>query len=87
MIFYTKVQGIPCQCQVTLLSVSKPPARYGTGAGDVSPPESMELEIRLLDSRGFQAHWLEKKMTQEDKTRLQKEFLLERDAEAYSYAH
>lgn len=87
MIFNTKVQGIPCQCQVTLLSMYKPAVRYGSGAGDVTPPENTELEIRLLDSRGFQAHWLEKKMTPEDKARLQKEFFLERDAEAYSYAH
>lgn len=87
MIFDTKVQGIPCQCQVTLLSMHKPSVRYGTGAGDVSPPEHMEMEIRLLDSRGFQAHWLEKKMTPEDRARLQEEFFIERDAEIYTCSH
>lgn len=86
MIFNTKVQGIPCQCQVTY-TAGLPAVRYGTGAGDIHPPELPELEIQVLDRSGKPAPWLSQKLTPDDVSRLQEEFFLERDAEAYSYAH
>lgn len=87
MIFNTKVQGIPCQCQVTYFKPGVAMQRYGTGAGDVHPPELPEIEMKLLDRRGHPAPWLQKKLTEEERKRLEREFYLERDAEAYEYSH
>lgn len=87
MIFNTQVHGIPCQCQVLLFSKGSPLRRYGTGAGDVHPPELPDLEIEILDSKGKAAPWLEAKLTPQDRARLEKEFHLERDAEAYEASH
>ena len=87
MIFNTTVQGIPCQCQVTMIGKNIPMKRYGSGAGDVHPPEHQEMEIALLDRQGKPADWLEKKLTVSERDRLKKEFFLERDAEMYAYSH
>ena len=45
------------------------------------------MRFQLLDKNGFPASWLQKLMTESDVNSLMEEFFLERDAEAYSYAH
>lgn len=83
MIFDTRVQGIPCLCEVTHY-VPYIPAKL-TGHPDTwMPPEDGEFEFRIRDRKGNLAPWLETKLTQADKERLWEEFLIERRAEEYA---
>lgn len=70
MIFQTRVNNIPCQCQVLEYSPAVPMHVYGTGMGDAHPPESAEFDFAILDSRGRKAPWLEKYLTPADTSRL-----------------
>lgn len=58
MIFTTKINGIPCLCQVTIYQAPE--------------PETVEYEI--LDRRGCPAPWLAQRMTQDDDYRLMDEY-------------
>ena len=87
MIFETKIQGIPCKCQVLWITKGMSAVLYGSGAGDIHPPELPEFEFRVLDRKGYKAPWLERKMTEADNERLQEEFFLEKALEEYEYWH
>lgn len=73
--FETKIQGIPCICQVTRYSPAIPMKVYGSGFGDCHPPEPGEFEYSLLDRKGYPAGWLENKVEEKDEIRLKTEFL------------
>ncbi|MGQ0335716.1 hypothetical protein [Halomonas elongata] len=77
MTFHTHIAGIPCLCEVTHYCASLPMLITGTGFGDAEPPEPEEFEYRILDRRGRLAEWLERKVTQEDETRLLAEYRAE----------
>ena len=74
MLFDTRINGIPCQCEVTGYSPGRPMKIYGTGFGDAHPPEYPEFEFNILDRKGYKANWLQAKMTRDDKSRLQDEY-------------
>ena len=63
MIFPTRINGIPCQCEVLTCRKAVPIRIWGSGRGDCDPPEPEEFEFQLLDRKGYPAPWLEKKLT------------------------
>ena len=83
MIFNTKVAGIPCQCKVTNYTPPIPMMVYGPGMADADPPEDSEFDFTLLDSKGYPAPWLEKKLTPQDVERLEEEHVIELKAQEY----
>ena len=56
MIFPTRVNGIPCQCEVTHFEPALP-------GSFTEPPQPGEFEFRLLDRRGYTARWLDAHVT------------------------
>lgn len=77
MIFETRVNGIPCQCEVT----SYTPAYAGVLSGpyeDAEEPLPAEWEFKILDRKGRPAPWLEKYITEKEIDRLFDEFQVAR---------
>lgn len=68
MIFPTRINGIPCQCEVTVFS-----APYEGSAS--LPPDPGEFEFRILDRQGYRAKWLEVHVNTMVSDRLYREFL------------
>jgi hypothetical protein len=71
--FETTVAGIPCGVVVTDYVAARPWKQHtfaGAGPGDCDPPEYEDVEWRLVDSKGYPAAWLEKKMNDNDVTRI-----------------
>lgn len=85
MIFDTQVGGIPCKCEVNHYSPHKLMRSYGTDPMNCDPPEPVKFEFSLLDSKGYAAKWLEKKLTDQDEERLLEEFQITRLGERYGY--
>ncbi len=71
----TRIQGIPCQIEVTYYAAATPMRITGTGYGDADPPEPEEFEFTVLDRRGRPAPWLARKLTEADSDRLLAEYL------------
>mgnify|MGYP003609651993 FL=1 len=69
----TRISGIPCQIEVTSYYPATPMKWFRNG--DCAPPEDEEIEFRVLDRKGYPAPWLEKKMNEEDRIRIEKELL------------
>ena len=72
--FETTIAGIPCGIKVTAYSPGKPWRQHtfkGAGPGDCDPPEPAECEFLVLDRKGYEAPWLEKKMTHADVERIE----------------
>ncbi len=83
MIFDTRVNGIPCQCNVTFYSPAVPMRITGSGQGDADPPEDSEFDFEILDRRNRKAPWLERYVTPEVVDRLHEEFLFANKAQDY----
>lgn len=60
MTFDTRVNGIPCKCEVLDYQPYIPMRITGPGFGDADPPEDEYFEFQLLDRRGRPAPWLER---------------------------
>jgi hypothetical protein len=70
----THVAGIPCVVRVTYFS----PADLGCIGGEADfwrPPSPPDIEYHVLDRRGRPAEWLEKKLNQRDRARLEDEIV------------
>lgn len=74
MMFVTKVQGIPCLCDVLHYTPAIPMRIYGSAPGEADPPEGAELIFCLKNKKGQRLHWLEDKLTQEDIYQLTQEY-------------
>ena len=85
MQFETRIDGIPCICNVTHYSPDKPMRVYGSGWGDCDPPEYEHFEYEILDRKGYKAPWLEKKITPYEQDRLLEELHIELTGERYGY--
>ena len=85
MIFTTKIDGIPCQCEVIYHVKPEPMRITGSGYGDAEPPVLEDIEFEILDRRGRKAPWLARKLTQADDYRLMEEFNLIQQGERYGY--
>ena len=65
--FESHVQGIPCKVRVTYATPYIPESWNG-------PAEGGDFEFELLDRKGYRARWLEKKVTEADVERLEREY-------------
>ena len=71
MIFDSHIQGIPCEIEVTSYAPIVHSCRSLDPRRDSYDPGEFEFEVR--DRRGYAAPWLEAKMTQEDRQRIEDE--------------
>ena len=74
--FDSHIQGIPCQVLVTHFH-HQPPWR---GSAWTAPSSDdyygyTEVEFEILDRRGYPAPWLERKMTERDRERIEQEVI------------
>ena len=59
----TRIQGIPCQVDVTHYEPYDPGSWH-------EPPSGGEIEVKVYDRRGYRAAWLERKLTEDDEVRI-----------------
>lgn len=88
MIFKSKIAGIPCQIKVTYFHKQKPfkgPARLCDSNDDYYG--YTEIEFEVLDRRGRKAEWLERKLTAEDRERIEREIEKEVETERLDYVY
>lgn len=71
--FTTTVRGIPCGVVVDRCLVVK--GQGMRAASDFDCTGFAEIEWRLLDKKGYPARWLQKKMTDSDKEKLEIEII------------
>ena len=57
---YTNISGIPCQAKVTFFEKTE---------------EGFDIEFSIYDRRGYKAAWLERKMTEADRSRIRQEII------------
>ena len=81
--FETKVDGIPCLCEV---GYYYPGTNYPITSTSLEPNDDPEFQFTLTDRQGYPAKWLEKKLTDEDNERIFLEFLEHIKEYAYDYA-
>lgn len=62
---YTNVSGIPCQVKVT--AFNKEVSYYGIA--------KYKIEFSVYDRRGYKAARLERKMTDKDRSRIEREII------------
>ena len=76
--FWSTIQGIPCQIEVTSYSPGQRGDRPGMGPPmsyqDIEPPEPEELFYEVYDRKGYPAGWLEDKITEEDDENILQDF-------------
>ena len=84
MIFPTKVNGIPCQVQVTYYR-PETPAQLLSRPENCYPSEPEELEFEILDRRGRLAKWLDKYITPDVFNRIAEEHHIMVQGEAYNH--
>ena len=61
----TKIAGIPCQIKVT--SFAKELSMWGNWV--------YEIDFSVYDGRGYKAAWLERKLTETERERIEKEII------------
>lgn len=79
----TRIQGIPCQVNVTAFTRVSP----WKGSAHTCPSSCdyygySEIEFDVYDRKGYRARWLERKMTLADKKRIESEILESRKDDA-----
>lgn len=75
----TRIAGIPCKVRVTHCFVQKP---LGTRCdSDLDCYGYTDIEFAVLDRKGYPAPWLEKKMSDDDRVRIEELILQEADDE------
>lgn len=84
------IQGIPCQIDVTTCIVVKGSYSYNAPS-DLDYYGFTEIEFDVYDRKGYPAAWLERKMTDDDRRRIEGEIMdnsqLEDDYEMYHDYH
>lgn len=76
----TRVAGIPCVVRVTYFA----PADMGCTGGEADfwrPPSPPDIEYHVLDRRGRPAPWLDRKLTNEARARLERDLIEYLEAE------
>jgi hypothetical protein len=81
--FESHIQGIPCQVEVLDYSPFRDNMR-----GHIDswlPNDEAEIELEILDRKGYKAEWLKRKMNQDDWNRIETEAeqAIEREANEY----
>jgi len=75
--FDSRVSGIPCKIKVLSYYAGRPARLYGAWE-DCYPEEDEEFEFEVFDRRGRRALWLERKLRDEDYSRILEEYKEER---------
>jgi len=78
----TTIAGIPCEVRAVTLFVTK--GNYSPQAE--TPDEyfgARDIEFDVYDRKGYPAAWLEAKMTEEDRWRIEDELIEEAKQEEY----
>jgi hypothetical protein len=83
MLFPTRVNGIPCQVQVTHFTPVTPARTWGPPE-QCYPAEGGELEFEILDRRGRHAPWLERYLDDKTIDRINEEHYIMRQGEIFS---
>lgn len=73
-LFETQIQGIPCQIDVTDCTVVKGSYSYNAPS-DWDYYGYTEFDFEVYDRKGYPAAWLERKMTDDDRGRIQEEYM------------
>ena len=73
MLLETRICGIPCRVDARVLVV--PGSRSWNAPSDLDYWGYTEVDFTVLDRRGRPASWLERKMTDYDRERLEEELL------------
>ena len=68
----TKISGIPCQVEVTRFYKYRAATIWGHPDG-WAPSEPDEISFQVLDRRGRVAPWLEEKLDEQDRRRIEDE--------------
>lgn len=68
----TKISGIPCQVEVTRFYKYRAATIWGHPDG-WAPAEPEEISFQVLDRRGRAAPWLEAKLDDADRVRIERE--------------
>lgn len=68
----TRIAGIPCQVEVTSFYKYRAATLWGHPDG-WAPSEPEEISFRVLDRRGRVAPWLEAKLDDQDRRRIEDE--------------
>ena len=74
----THIAGIPCTVDYTIRGKYKP-AKIDADPDSCYEAEYPEVEFTVCDRNGRPATWLEDKMTDEDRQRIENEILEQRD--------
>ena len=74
----TKINEIPCTVDYTIRGKYKP-AKIDADPDSCYEAEYPEVEFTVCDRNGRSAPWLEAKMTDEDRQRIENEILEQRD--------
>jgi hypothetical protein len=69
--FSSRIDNIPCLIEVTHYLHQPPMGRWADNSNDAAG--YTEVEFDVLDSRGRPAEWLERKVTQKDRSRIEAE--------------
>jgi hypothetical protein len=70
--FDTKISGIPCKCRVTDYA---PATNRIITSQSLEPNDDLEFEYEICDRNGRAAPWLERKMSDDDDSRMLEEYL------------
>ena len=73
-LFETQIQGIPCQIDVTDCTVVKGSYSYNAPS-DWDYYGYTEFDFEVYDRKGYPAAWLERKMTDDDRARIEEEYM------------
>lgn len=68
----TRISGIPCQVLITCYYPARP-ANFRGSPDRWTPPEPEEISFQVLDRRGRPAPWLEAKLDEQDRRRIEDE--------------
>ncbi len=71
---YTRISNIPCQVEITCYYPARP-ARLHGHPDRYAPGEPEEISFQVLDRRGRVAPWLEAKLDEQDRRRIEDELL------------
>ncbi len=67
----TRISGIPCIVEITSYYPSTPMKWFRDGT--CLPPQYEELEFSVMDRKGRIAPWLERKLDDQDRSRIEEE--------------
>lgn len=71
----TTICGIPCQVEITSIDGRFVPAKINADPNSCYEAEYPEIYFDVLDRKGYKAPWLERKMSDRERERIEGELL------------